>query len=141
MRVKLTGSAESAEQHSPGWKSERNELWNPGLRIGFRLSPARAMQTAPPLQGLYYFHANPGLRPLRSLHPGLCCIALSALISLSLTRKPYGARMISIHIMRYGVPVFRLCSVFQISSMPSTFHMGCIVRPFSLDSIRLPCSS
>ena len=88
MRVKLRGSAESAEQQSPGWKGTRSGLWNPGLRIGFRLSPVRAMQTAPPLQGLYPFHSNPGFRPLRGLHPGLCCSALSALVPLALTRMP-----------------------------------------------------
>ena len=44
MRVKLRGSAESAEQQSPGWKSMRSGLWNPGIRIGFRLDPVRAMQ-------------------------------------------------------------------------------------------------
>jgi hypothetical protein len=31
----LVVSAESAEQQSPGWKSERSELWNPGSRIGY----------------------------------------------------------------------------------------------------------
>src|SRR5512141_3090198 len=52
------------------------------------------MQTAPPLQGLYLVHANPGLRPLRGLHPGLCCVALSALAFLSLTRMPKDIRVL-----------------------------------------------
>ena len=61
MRVKLREiSAESAEQQSPGWKSTRSGLWNPGLRREFWLSPVRAMQPAPPLQGLYPFHATQG---------------------------------------------------------------------------------
>jgi hypothetical protein len=34
---------------------------------------------------------SPGLRPLRDLHPGLCCVALSALGSLALMRTPSGA--------------------------------------------------
>ena len=68
-----------------------------GVGIEWRLvkgsdsDPKRAMQTAPPFQGLYPIHANPGLRPLRSLHPGLCCVALSALVSLGLMRMPSGA--------------------------------------------------
>jgi hypothetical protein len=37
-------SAESAAKHSPGWKSERSELWNPGLQSGVMLSPVRAKQ-------------------------------------------------------------------------------------------------
>ena len=91
MRVKRRGSAESAAPQSPGWKSTRSGHWNPGLRIGFRLSPEGAMPSAPPLQGLYLFDANPGFRPLRDLHPGLCCVALAALVFLSLTRMPAGA--------------------------------------------------
>jgi hypothetical protein len=37
-------SAESAAQHSPGWKSERSELWNPGFQSGIKISPERAEQ-------------------------------------------------------------------------------------------------
>jgi hypothetical protein len=42
------------------------------------------------LPGLDLTRSHPGLRPLRVLRPGLCCTALSALvtISVSLTRMP-----------------------------------------------------
>ncbi len=54
MRVKLKGSAESAAQQSPGWKSMRSGLWNPGLRMGFRLSPPKELK-----------RAAGGMRPVR----------------------------------------------------------------------------
>jgi hypothetical protein len=44
------------------------------------------MQNAPPFQeGFGFFVSNPGFQPLRGLHPGLCCSALSALGSLCYT--------------------------------------------------------
>jgi len=45
------------------------------------------MQTAQP-QGFIFCAYNPGFRLLSGLHPGLCCVALSALVSLGLTRMP-----------------------------------------------------
>jgi Xaa-Pro aminopeptidase len=44
------------------------------------VSPVMATQiTVSPLQGFVSFYSNPGFRLLCSLHPGLCCAALSAL--------------------------------------------------------------
>jgi hypothetical protein len=53
------------------------------------------MQTAPPLQGLYLLDANPVFRPLRGLRPGLCYVALAALVFLS-------ACVVGIHVWLVG---------------------------------------
>jgi hypothetical protein len=35
----LEASAEGAKEESPGWKSERSELWNPGSMDGEYFEP------------------------------------------------------------------------------------------------------
>ena len=85
-------SAGGAGQQSPGWKSPRSGLWNPGIGIGLIWSPEGARQVLyRPFRAPSSLFPNPGLRlaALR-LRPGLCCAALSALrmVSLSLTRMP-----------------------------------------------------
>jgi hypothetical protein len=73
-------SAESAGQHSPGWRLRSSR--NPGLTMEYPESPARARQKpASPLQGFPFSRSNPGLRPLCGLRPGLCCVAPLALLT------------------------------------------------------------
>ena len=78
MRVKLicdVWSPEGTLQQSPGWKSTRQralEPWVSGEML--KALQGRRRLSASPLQGLYHFSSYPGFRPLRVLHPGLCCI-------------------------------------------------------------------
>jgi len=69
-RVKLRGTKrESAEQQSPGLQE----------RIYVKPYMGGAVCLRRPYRAFAFFMSNPGFRPLRGLHPGLCCSALSAL--------------------------------------------------------------
>jgi hypothetical protein len=71
-------SAEGAKQQSQGRE--------PREKRGGETNPERAAQVfalfnnlCPPCRAAAQSIPNPGFRPLRRLHPGLCCFALSAL--------------------------------------------------------------
>ena len=78
------GAIGSASQN-PALKARSSKAQgaSPGIRHSPEISPERAAQlrsfAASPFQGFYHGCSNPGFRLLRSLHPGLCCSALSAL--------------------------------------------------------------
>jgi hypothetical protein len=97
MCVKL--SAESAMQQSPGRKSERSELWNPGFQSRIKISPERAEQG--------FCIALSGLIPFSFTTQGFGCFAASTLgfaaSSLrdsmrwvSLTCMPSGSSLLSL---------------------------------------------
>ena len=83
MRVKLRLlSAKSAAQQSPGWKSARSGLWNPGFQDGIKVQPQRARQAfaesaknlCRPFRAGFIRMSFPGLAPW-----ALLCRAFSAL--------------------------------------------------------------
>jgi hypothetical protein len=69
------GSAESAAQNSPGWRSTRQRASEPWVAGQARFSPERAAQTdCIALTGL-----SPNPCHSQGLRPGLCCAALAGL--------------------------------------------------------------
>jgi hypothetical protein len=101
MRVKLSLFRKRRRRGTAKPRAEaahRPEPW--GRWIGLLRKPCKG-ETVPPLQGFRALLYNPGPRPLRSLRPGLCCIALSALMgSLSFTGIRYGTRPASCKMYR-----------------------------------------
>ena len=92
LRVKLRGSAESAEQQSPGWKSTRSGLWNPGLGKDLGQALSGRCRLRRPFRACILFMLNPGLwRAARPPPRALLRRAFSA--SLSLTRMPERGRL------------------------------------------------
>ena len=79
---------EARHSKAQGARDRNSGLWNPGFTDELETSPVCFA-----LPGLDLTRSHPGLRPLRVLRPGLCCTALSALVTIpvSLTRMPCGA--------------------------------------------------
>ena len=76
------------------------------------MSPEGANSCCVAPSGLFFFDSNPGLRPLRSFRPGLCCFAPSGL-----------AKVVSHAHARVGILGFqKLGGVRRVAGAPRTAH-------------------
>ena len=98
MRVKLRCKLGECRRHGIAKPRVQETATAGSGTLGSRMSSRPALEgrhnpVCFALPGLDLTRSHPGLRPLRVLRPGLCCTALSALvtISVSLTRMPHGA--------------------------------------------------